>query len=80
MRIVSGIYINKVIFSQIYSAINPMSEQMRGAIFASLGDLSGLNSLNLFSGTGSLGLDALSQYAKQVTLLIVAVNKLILLK
>ena len=45
-------------------AIRPSSDVVREAIFNIIGqDLSGLNVLDLFAGTGSLGLEALSRGA-----------------
>jgi 16S rRNA (guanine966-N2)-methyltransferase len=44
-----------------------MSEKMRGAIFASLGDLHGLDILDAFSGSGALGIEAISRGANSVT-------------
>ena len=45
-------------------AIRPTSDRVREAIFNIIGqDLSGLNVLDLFAGTGSLGIEALSRGA-----------------
>lgn len=43
--------------------IRPALSQVREAIFSSLGDLSGKVILDVFAGTGSLGLEALSRGA-----------------
>lgn len=46
--------------------IRPTSDRVREAVFNILGhDLAGLNVLDLFSGTGSLGLEALSRGAER---------------
>jgi len=45
--------------------IRPTSDRVREAVFDVLGqDLSGLKVLDLFAGTGSLGIEALSRYAQ----------------
>ena len=48
-------------------SIRPTSDKVRESIFNLIGqDLSGLNVLDLFSGTGSLGIEALSRGASWV--------------
>ncbi|MFN2587177.1 MAG: 16S rRNA (guanine(966)-N(2))-methyltransferase RsmD [Actinomycetota bacterium] len=41
----------------------PMTDRMKEAVFSSLGDLEGLAVLDLYAGSGSLGLEALSRGA-----------------
>ncbi len=41
----------------------PMTDRMKEAVFSSLGDLKGLVVLDLYAGSGSLGLEALSRGA-----------------
>lgn len=48
---------------------HPMSEKIRGALFNSLGDISGLTVLDAFSGSGALGIEAISRGASQATLI-----------
>jgi 16S rRNA (guanine966-N2)-methyltransferase len=43
-----------------------MSEKMRGAIFNTLGDISGLSVLDAFAGSGAVGMEALSRGAATV--------------
>ncbi len=43
--------------------VRPTSELVRGAVFDVLGTVSGLTVLDLFAGTGALGLEALSRGA-----------------
>lgn len=45
----------------------PMTERMKESVFSSLGDLDGLKVLDLYAGSGSLGLEALSRGAKKAT-------------
>jgi 16S rRNA (guanine966-N2)-methyltransferase len=49
------------------SAVRPTSEMVRGAIFDSLGPVGGLAVLDLFAGTGAMGLEALSRGAARCT-------------
>lgn len=41
----------------------PTSDRVREALFATLGDIDGTNVLDLFAGTGALGIEALSRGA-----------------
>jgi len=43
-----------------------MSEKIRGALFNSLGDITGLSVLDAFAGTGAVGVEALSRGAGHV--------------
>jgi 16S rRNA (guanine966-N2)-methyltransferase len=43
----------------------PMADNMREAVFSALGDLAGLKVLDLYAGSGSLGLEALSRGASR---------------
>ena len=67
MRIISGKYKNRELKSPNSSATHPMGERERLAIFNMLGDLSGKTVLDLFAGTGALGLEALSRGAAHAT-------------
>ncbi len=42
----------------------PMTDRMKEALFSVLGDVEGTNVLDLYAGSGSLGLEALSRGAK----------------
>lgn len=67
MRIISGQFKNQTITSPRSSQTHPMSEQIRGAIFNTLGDIDGLSVLDCFAGSGAVGLEALSRGADSVT-------------
>jgi len=49
-------------------ALRPTTERVREALFAILGDVSGLRVLDLFAGTGALAIEALSRGASRATL------------
>ncbi|HOX18306.1 MAG TPA: RsmD family RNA methyltransferase, partial [Spirochaetales bacterium] len=46
--------------------IRPAMDRMRESVFAVLGDLSGMSFLDLFAGSGVLGLEAASRGASRV--------------
>jgi 16S rRNA (guanine966-N2)-methyltransferase len=67
MRITGGQVKGRRLASLKGLNIRPSSDQVREAIFNIIGqDLSGLKVLDLFAGTGSLGLEALSRGAQRV--------------
>jgi len=45
------------------SGVRPTSDRVREALFASLGELEGVRALDLFAGSGALGIEALSRGA-----------------
>jgi 16S rRNA (guanine(966)-N(2))-methyltransferase RsmD len=64
MRITTGKYRNRKI--QIPRSIRPTQDKVRKAIFDILGDISGLVFLELFAGSGAVGLEALSRGVKEL--------------
>lgn len=67
MRIISGNLGGRTLRSPQSSRTHPMSEKARGALFNALGDISQLDVLDAFAGSGALGLEAISRGAKFVT-------------
>lgn len=72
MRIVAGKYRGKALLSPPDDSIRPTSDRAREAIFNILANsiglhLDGKRVLDLFAGTGALGLEALSRGAAHVT-------------
>jgi 16S rRNA (guanine966-N2)-methyltransferase len=49
------------------SGTRPMTDRMKEAVFSSLGDCGGLRVLDLFAGSGALGLEGLSRGAVHAT-------------
>lgn len=50
-------------------ATHPMSERVRGALFNSLGDISGLRVLDPFAGSGAIGFEAFSRGAAEIVMI-----------
>jgi 16S rRNA (guanine966-N2)-methyltransferase len=67
MRVVAGRFRGRVLHSPRGRAVRPTSDKVRGAIFNVLGDVEGLRVLDLFAGTGALGIEALSRGAAEAT-------------
>ena len=68
MRIVGGIYRHRLInYPDDAEHIRPTKDRIREAIFSALGDLSGLKGLDLCSGSGAMGIEALSRGASFMT-------------
>lgn len=66
MRITSGKYRSRAI--QMPKGIRPTQDKVRKAIFDILGDISGLSFLELYAGSGAVGLEAASRGAREVVL------------
>jgi 16S rRNA (guanine966-N2)-methyltransferase len=66
MRIIAGEFKSRIIKDTKNNRTHPMSEKIRGALFNSLGDITGLTMLDAFAGTGAVGIEALSRGAGHV--------------
>lgn len=64
MRIISGRFKGRLI--KIPKGIRPTQDKVRKALFDILGDLEGSSLLELFAGSGAVGLEAVSQGASKV--------------
>lgn len=68
MRIIAGKCRGTIIAAPKGSRTRPTADKVRGAIFNMLGDITGLIALDLFAGSGALGLEALSRGAARALL------------
>jgi 16S rRNA G966 N2-methylase RsmD len=66
MRITTGQYKGRLI--KMPKGIRPTQDKVRKAIFDILGDIEGLSFLELFAGTGAVGIEAVSRGVKELTL------------
>jgi 16S rRNA (guanine(966)-N(2))-methyltransferase RsmD len=66
MRIITGKYRNRKI--QMPKGMRPTQNIVRKAVFDILGDISGLAFLELFAGSGAVGLEALSRGASSLVM------------
>jgi 16S rRNA (guanine(966)-N(2))-methyltransferase RsmD len=66
MRIISGKYRSRAVKASKSQNIRPTSDKVKGALFNMLGPLDGCRVVDLFAGTGNLGLEALSRGASEV--------------
>jgi 16S rRNA (guanine966-N2)-methyltransferase len=63
VRVVAGAFKGRTLHAPAGAKVRPTSDKVRGAIFNVLGDVDGLHVLDLFAGTGALGIEALSRGA-----------------
>ena len=63
MRVVAGRFKGRTLHAPRGTGTRPTSDKVRGAIFNVLHDVEGLRVLDLFAGTGALGIEALSRGA-----------------
>src|SRR3954453_6743891 len=69
MRIVAGTAGGTTIFVPKFADVRPTMDRVRAAIFSSLFDVvPGAHVLDLFAGTGALGIEALSRGAAEAVL------------
>jgi len=67
MRVIAGELGGRRLRSPRGEGTRPTSERVREALFSMLGDLGGLLVLDLFAGSGALGIEALSRGAASAT-------------
>jgi 16S rRNA (guanine966-N2)-methyltransferase len=68
MRVIAGTHGGRELTAPRGRATRPTSDRVREALFSILGDISGLRVLDLYAGSGALGIEALSRGAGSVTL------------
>jgi 16S rRNA (guanine966-N2)-methyltransferase len=67
VRVVAGLYGGRRLRAPAGKGIRPTSDRVREALFSMLGDVAGLTVLDLFAGSGALGVEALSRGAASTT-------------
>ena len=68
MRIVGGIYRHRLIeYPNDAEHIRPTKDRIREAIFSAVGDLTNRIGLDLYSGSGAMGIEGLSRGASFMT-------------
>jgi 16S rRNA (guanine966-N2)-methyltransferase len=65
MRVIAGRYGGRRLTAPTGRTTRPTSDRVREALFAMLGDVEGARVLDLFAGTGALGIEALSRGARR---------------
>jgi len=68
MRVVAGALGGRPIAAPKGESIRPTADRVREALFSILGDVSGLDVLDLFAGTGAVAIEAISRGAVAATL------------
>jgi len=67
MRVIAGVYRSRILRSLKGLALRPTSDRLRETLFNVLGSsVTGSRFLDLFSGTGAIGIEALSRGAAEV--------------
>jgi 16S rRNA (guanine966-N2)-methyltransferase len=67
MRVIAGIHRSRILKSLRGLALRPTSDRLRETLFNVLGsDVAGSRFLDLFAGTGAIGIEALSRAAAEV--------------
>jgi 16S rRNA (guanine966-N2)-methyltransferase len=69
VRVIAGTRRGRPLVTPRGRATRPTSDRVREALFSILGDVSGLRVLDLFAGSGALGIEALSRGAAEATLI-----------
>jgi len=68
MRVIAGTFRSRILKSLKGQALRPTSDRLRETLFNVLGpDVAGSRFLDLFAGTGAIGIEALSRGATEVT-------------
>lgn len=66
MRVIAGRFGGRRLMAPRGSGTRPTADRVREALFSMLGPVEGVNVLDLFAGTGALGIEALSRGAAAV--------------
>ena len=81
MRIVGGKYRHRlIIYPDDANQTRPTKDRVREAIFSALGDITNKRVLDLYAGSGAMGLEALSRGAIHATFVDVSFNAIKVIK
>ena len=81
MRIVGGKYRHRIIiYPDDSTHTRPTKDRVREAIFSALGDISNARVLDLYAGSGAMGIEALSRGAAHATFVDVSPNAIKVIK
>ena len=81
MRIVGGKYRHRlIIFPDDRAHTRPTKDRIREAIFSALGDISHAEALDLYAGSGAMGIEALSRGAKSCAFVDISSNAIKVIK
>jgi 16S rRNA (guanine966-N2)-methyltransferase len=69
VRVIAGRLGGRNFISPKSRRTHPMSDRVRGGLFNTLGDITGLSVLDPFAGSGALGYEALSRGAESVVMI-----------
>jgi len=67
VRVIAGRWGGRRLVAPRGRAVRPTSDRVREALFSSLGPIDGARVLDLFAGSGALGIEALSRGASEAT-------------
>src|SRR3954469_1377568 len=65
MRVIAGAWKGRTLKAPPGQATRPTSDRVREALFSILGDIQGFRVLDLYAGSGALGIEALSRGAAE---------------
>ncbi len=65
MRVIAGAYGGRRLRAPSGRATRPTADRVREAVFSMLGSVTGMRVLDLFAGSGALGIEALSRGARE---------------
>jgi 16S rRNA (guanine966-N2)-methyltransferase len=80
MRVIAGKYRSRAVKPPKDMKVRPTSDKVKGALFNMLEPLRGLSVVDFYSGTGNLGIEALSRGAEEVVFVENAVPSLKLIR
>src|SRR5581483_981701 len=67
VRVIAGTYGGRRLVAPKGAATRPTADRVREALFSALGEVGELDVLDLFAGSGALGIEALSRGAASAT-------------